>query len=164
MDIFERILETNKYFEMILDMVVGFYKDLRQLRIDMLKVDVIKLIYSIKAEENNIRLFRGSRASIHLKENHHSAHEESRKILIYKLLKVVAEFSKKWNSKEYWKNSSRWWLLGFSDCSHKKSWRDLRICKDYKIGVTHEICSDSFRLPNIETMIRELARMKYFAT
>lgn len=38
--------------------------------------------------------------------------------------------------------------------------RDLRICSDYKVGVNHQICSDSFALPNIEKMCHEFGGMK----
>ena len=45
----------------------------------------------------------------------------------------------------------------------KKTGGDIRICDEYKIGVNHQICSDSFSLPNIETESHELVNMKYFA-
>ena len=44
----------------------------------------------------------------------------------------------------------------------KPDW-DLRICGDYKIGVNHQICSDTFPWPNTETAKDWLARMKYLA-
>ena len=40
---------------------------------------------------------------------------------------------------------------------------DIRICSDYKIGVNHQICSDSFPLLSIEAASLELGNMKYFA-
>ena len=45
----------------------------------------------------------------------------------------------------------------------KRTDGDIRICGDNKIGVNHQICSDSFPLPSIETASQELANMKHFA-
>ena len=45
----------------------------------------------------------------------------------------------------------------------KKTDGDIRICGDYKTGVNHQICSDSFPFPSIETACHELANMKHFA-
>ena len=45
----------------------------------------------------------------------------------------------------------------------KKTDVDIRICGDYKIDVNHQICSDSFLLPCIETASHELANIKHFA-
>ena len=39
---------------------------------------------------------------------------------------------------------------------------DIRICGDNKIGVNHQISSDSFPLPSIETTSHEFANMKHF--
>ena len=45
----------------------------------------------------------------------------------------------------------------------RKTYGDLRICADYKIGVNQKICSDSYPIPNIETVFHKMAGMKYFA-
>nr|XP_047139127.1 uncharacterized protein K02A2.6-like [Hydra vulgaris] len=45
----------------------------------------------------------------------------------------------------------------------RKTDGDLRICSDYKIGVNQKICSDSYPIPNIETVFHKMAGMKYFA-
>lgn len=37
---------------------------------------------------------------------------------------------------------------------------DLRICGDYKVGVNHLICSDSYPILNIENVLHSLAGMK----
>ena len=47
--------------------------------------------------------------------------------------------------------------------ARKKTDGDIRICGDYKISVNHQICSDSFPLPSIETASHEPANMKHFA-
>ena len=45
----------------------------------------------------------------------------------------------------------------------KKTDGAIRICGDYKIGVNHHTCSDSFPLPSIETASHKLANMEHFA-
>ena len=77
---------------MILITVVVCNKDYGLFGIDLLKVDIIKLINSIKPEENNIGLLRRYKASIHLKENHHPSYVEFKKLLIDILLIVMAKF------------------------------------------------------------------------
>ena len=44
----------------------------------------------------------------------------------------------------------------------KKTDGDIRLWGDYKIGMNHQICSDSFPLPSIETASHKLANMKHF--
>ena len=44
----------------------------------------------------------------------------------------------------------------------KKTDEDITICNDYKIGVNHQICSDLFPLPSIETASHKLENMKHF--
>ena len=45
----------------------------------------------------------------------------------------------------------------------KKTNRDIRICGDCKIGVNHQICSNSFPFSRNETTSHELANVKHFA-
>ena len=79
---FEGIFKTKKHFEMNPITVVACNKDYGLLRTDRLKIDTTNLINSIKAE-NNIRLLRGYKVSIHLKENHHPSYVESRKLFTF---------------------------------------------------------------------------------
>ena len=44
----------------------------------------------------------------------------------------------------------------------KKTDVDIRICSDYRIGGNHQMCSDSFPLPSIETASHKLTNMKHF--
>ena len=44
----------------------------------------------------------------------------------------------------------------------RKSDGDIRICGDYKIGVNHKVCSDSYPIPNVEVVILALASMRVF--
>ena len=56
----EGSLETTKNrLEMIFITVEAWSKDHGQLGIDVLKLDTLKLIYSIKPEKNNIGLLNG---------------------------------------------------------------------------------------------------------
>ena len=59
--------------------IVACNKDQILLGIDLLKMDITKLINSIKLEENNQGLLIGYKASIRLKEDHHSSYVSSRK-------------------------------------------------------------------------------------
>ena len=45
----------------------------------------------------------------------------------------------------------------------RKSDGNIRICGDYKIGVNHKVCSDSYPIPNVEVAIHALAGMNVFA-
>ena len=44
----------------------------------------------------------------------------------------------------------------------KKKDGDLRICGDYKVGVNHKICTDPYPIPDVETVLHDLAGCKYF--
>ena len=44
----------------------------------------------------------------------------------------------------------------------RKSNGDIRICGDYKIGVNHKVCSDSYPKPNVEVAIHAFAGMSVF--
>ena len=39
---------------------------------------------------------------------------------------------------------------------------DLRICGDYRIAVNYKICSDSFPIPNVETVLHALSGTNLF--
>ena len=38
----------------------------------------------------------------------------------------------------------------------------MRICGDYKVGVNYKICTDSYPIPDVETVLHALAGSKYF--
>ena len=44
----------------------------------------------------------------------------------------------------------------------RKSNGDIRIRGDYKIGVNHKVCSDSYPIPNVEVTVHALAGMSVF--
>ena len=44
----------------------------------------------------------------------------------------------------------------------RKSDRDIHICGDYKIGVNHKVCLDSYPMPNVKDAIHSLAGMNFF--
>ena len=44
----------------------------------------------------------------------------------------------------------------------RKSDGDIRICGNYKIGVNHKFCSDSYPISNVEVALHALAEMSVF--
>lgn len=38
----------------------------------------------------------------------------------------------------------------------------LHICEDYKLGMKHKICSDSYLIPSIDSALHALGKMKFF--
>ncbi|PAA86570.1 hypothetical protein BOX15_Mlig030946g1 [Macrostomum lignano] len=40
----------------------------------------------------------------------------------------------------------------------------VRICADFKAGVNHQICGDTYPIPAVETIFADIAGMSYFAT
>ena len=44
----------------------------------------------------------------------------------------------------------------------RKSDRDIRIWGNYKIGINHKVCSDSYDIPNVEDAIHALTGMSVF--
>ena len=45
----------------------------------------------------------------------------------------------------------------------RKSDGDIRICREYKIGVNHKVCSDSYPIPNVKVAIHALTGMSVVA-
>ena len=56
---------------------MAFTKDHGLLGIDVLKVGISKLVNSMESEEQEIRLLKGYKASICLKENYHPRYIQS---------------------------------------------------------------------------------------
>ena len=52
--------------------------------------------------------------------------------------------------------------MGITIVVLRKSDGDIHICGDYKIGINHKICSDSYPIPNVEVAIHALAGMSVF--
>ena len=44
----------------------------------------------------------------------------------------------------------------------RKSDEDIRICRDYKIGGNHRVCSDSYSMPNVKVALHALVGMNVF--
>ena len=44
----------------------------------------------------------------------------------------------------------------------RKSDGDIHICGDYKKGINHKVCSDSYPIPNVEVALHALAGMSVF--
>lgn len=81
-------------FEVIPITVVECEKVHGLLGIDVLKVDTARLINSMEAQENEIGMLKGYKASIRLKENYHPKYVESRKVPIHIPALVVAKLNK----------------------------------------------------------------------
>ena len=93
MGTFEGTFGKKNLFEIIpITLVVTYNKDRGLLQIDVLKIDTITIINSIKGKENNIGLLRAYWTSIRLKENYHPSYVETGKILIHILPMVEAKF------------------------------------------------------------------------
>ena len=160
---FEGTFETKNRFEIIPITVVACTKDHGLLVTDVLKVDASKLVNSMESEEQEIGLLRGYKASIRLKENYHPRYIQARRLLI-RILPIVVSKLKKMIRQDILETV----IHGVSDwalpiVAIKKTDGDIRICGDNKIGVNHQICSDSFPLLSIETANHERANMKHFA-
>ena len=76
--IFKSTFETKDRFEIISITVVACTKDHGLLGIDVLKVDTSKLVNFMEAEEQEIGLLKGYKASIRLKENYHPRYIQAR--------------------------------------------------------------------------------------
>ena len=101
---FKDMFETKNRFEIIPITVMACTKDHGLLGIDVLKVDTLKLVNSMESEEQEIRLLKGYKASICLKENYHPRYIQQRRLPMHILLIVVSKL-KKWFSRVFWKRS-----------------------------------------------------------
>ena len=116
----------------------------------------------MESEEQDIGLHKGYKVSIHLKENYHPRYIQASWVPIHILPIVVSKFKKmiqKGILENVTQKGSNW---ASPIVAIKKIDEDIRICDDYKIGVNHQICSNSFPLPSTETASHELANMKLF--
>ena len=73
----------------------------------------------------------------------------------------MAKLKKKEYCKENLIKPPGWLQLASPIVVLRKPDKDIRILEEYKVN--HQICLDSFPLPNIETTSHKLAKMKYFA-
>ena len=117
----------------------------------------------MESEEQEIGLLKGYKASIHLKENYHPRYIQARWLPL-QILPIVVSKLKKMIQQGILEKVTH----GGSDWASpivtiKKTDEDNRICGDYKTGINHQICSDSFPLLSIETACHKLANMKHFA-
>ena len=97
---FEGTFETKNRFEIIPIRVMACTKDHGLQGIDILKVDISKLVNSMELEEQEIRLLKGYKASICLKENYHPRYIQARQLPIH-ILPIVKSKLKKNDSTGY---------------------------------------------------------------
>ena len=158
---FKGTFETKNCFEIIPITVMAYTKDHGLLGIDVLKVDTSKLVNSMESEEEEIGLLKGYKASFCLKENYDPRYIQARWLPIHILPIVVSKLEKMIQQgilEKVTHEGSNW---ASPVVTIKKTDGDIRICGDYKIGINHQICSDSFPLPSIETSSHKLANMKH---
>ena len=87
---------------------------------------------------------------------------EARKLLVHLLPLVVAKLGKliEQDLLEHVPPGGSKWVLPIVVL--RKSDGDIRICGDYKIGVNHKVCTDSYPIPDVEVAIHALADMSVF--
>ena len=117
----------------------------------------------MESEEQEIGLFKGYKASIHLKENCHPRYIQARRLPIHSLPFVVFKLKKIIQRGILEKVTHRGSIWVSPVVATKKTDGDIKICGGNKIGVNHQICSNSCPLPSIETASHKLENMKHFA-
>ena len=159
---FKSTFETKNRFEIIPITVIAYTKDHGLLGIDVLKVDTSKLL-SVESEKQEIGLLKRYKASFRSKENYHPRYIQARQLHTHILPIAVSKLKEMIQQgilEKFTHRGSNWTSPIFAI---KKTDGDIRICSDYKIGINHQICLDSFLLPNIETASHKFANMKHFA-
>ena len=126
----------------------------------MLNINSTKLINEIKMEKTE--KLKKYKTSLRLKENVTLSYYEVRKLPVHLLPLVVAKlrkFIEQGLLEHVPPGSSKWASL---IVVLRKSDGDIRICGDYKIGVNHKVCSDSYPIPNVEVALHILAGISVF--
>ena len=102
-------------------------------------------------------------AKITLKENATPCYFEARSIPVHMKDKIVDQINNNIDKDLMEKvppGGSKW--ASPIVCVMKPTGK-VRICGDYKVGVNHQICSDSYPIPHAETVLTKLNGMKHFA-
>ena len=161
MGYFEGSIELKEKYEIVPIIVTNCQKSHGLLGNDVLKINSTKLINEIEMEKTG--KLKNYEASLKLKENVSPSSYEARKIPVHLLPLVIAKLRK--SIKEDLlepapPGGSKW---ASPIVVLKKKDGDLRICGDYKIGVNHKVCADSYPIPNVEVALHKLAGMKVFS-
>ena len=88
------MFEIKNRFEIIPITVMACPKNHGLVGIDVLKVDISKLVNSVELEEQEIGLLKGYKTSIRLKENNNPRYIQARRVLIHFLPIVVSKLKK----------------------------------------------------------------------
>ena len=150
---FETTFVDKDNIEIIPIIVVDRFKNHGLICTDILKIESTKLINNVESEQK-LGVLKGYEATIPLKENISPSYSKSHRVPIH-LLPFVNENLKKMVKQgileQVPKGGSNW---SSPIVVLRKADGDLRNCGDYKIGVNHKICSESFPISNIETVLR----------
>ena len=157
---FEGSLELEDKFEVILIIVTSCKKNHGILENDMLNINSTKSINEIKMEKNG--KLKNYKMSLKFKENVTSFYYETRKFPVNLLPLVVAKLRKllEQDLLEHIPPGGSKWASPI--VVFKKSDGDICTWGDYKIGVNHKVCSDSYPILNVKVAIHALAGMSVF--
>ena len=120
------------------------------------------MINSVDSNEQKIGMLKDYKATLRVKENAPSSYFEARRVPIHLrplVVQKLKEMIEQGILEHVPKGGSNW---ASPIVILKKKDGDLRICGDYKVGVNYKICSDSYPIPNVETVLHPLAGSKYF--
>nr|XP_047142341.1 uncharacterized protein K02A2.6-like [Hydra vulgaris] len=158
---FEATLETESKMNIVRIIVADCTKNHGLIGMDVLNFNATKLVNSIEPLVHG-RLIN-YKANILLKNGVQPTYFEARPLPIHIRPLVVDKLNgmiQQGLLQRVPPGGSRW---ASPLVVVRKTDGDLRICADYKIGVNQKICSDSYPIPNIETVFHKMAGMKYFA-
>nr|XP_047140200.1 uncharacterized protein K02A2.6-like [Hydra vulgaris] len=158
---FEATLETESKMNIVRIIVADCTKNHGLIGLDVLNINATKLVNSIKPLVH-WRLIN-YKANILLKSGVQPTYFEARPLPIHIRPLVVDKLYgmiQQGLLQRVPPGGSRW---ASPLVVVRKTDGDLRICADYKIGVNQKLCSDSYPIPNIETVFHKMAGMKYFA-
>nr|XP_047146105.1 uncharacterized protein K02A2.6-like [Hydra vulgaris] len=158
---FEATLETESKMNIVRIIVSDCTKNHGLISMDVLNINATKLVNNIEPLVR--RRLINYKANILLKNGVQPTYFESRPLPIHITPLVVDKLNgmiQQGLLQRVPPGGSRW---ASPLVVVRKTDGDLRICADYKIGVNQKICSDSYPIPNIETVFHKMAGMKYFA-
>ena len=160
MGYFEGSIELKEKYEVVPIIVTNCRKTHDLLGNDVFKINSTKLINEIEMEKRG--KLKNYEARLKLKVNAPPPYYEVRKVPVHLLPLVIAKLRKliKEDLLEPAPSGGSKWA---SPIVVLKKDGDLRICGDYKIGVNHKVCADSYPIPNVEVARHKLAELKVFS-
>ena len=157
---FQGSLELEDKFEVIPIIVLICKKNHGLLGNDVFNIYSTKLINEIKMEKTG--KLKNYKASLKLKENVTPSYHETRKLPVHLLSLVAAKLWKliEQDLLEHVPPRGSKWASPIAVLRNSDG--DIRIRGDYKIGVNHKVCSDSYPIPNVVDALHALAGMSVF--